>query len=171
MATAGFGMPSPNLRSVGWRWSNGPACPRSPRWTPMGLGVEPGRGGWGLLPQPGSPLESDPGAGPRVCGRTPGNRKDRLRGEGLAQSQPGRRLWVPVPDPCGPDAAQDSSSPHPCSTCSPPRASWDKESELTCAECHLAPDNPGPLGNQVATQSPHLCNGADAGPPSGVSEK
>lgn len=83
MATAGFGMPSPHLRSVGWRWSNGPACPRSPRWTPMGLRVEPGRGGWGLLPQPGSPLESDPGAGPRVCGRTPGNRKDRLKGEGI----------------------------------------------------------------------------------------
>ena len=56
--------------------------------TTVGLGVEQGRSGWGILPQPGGLSESDLRAEPRVCElRETQNRKQAEgAGDGLGHS-------------------------------------------------------------------------------------
>lgn len=61
----------------------------------MGLGVEQGRSGWGILSQPGGPLESDLRAEPRVCEELRETQKTGQKGRGWAWAQPGHWLRVP----------------------------------------------------------------------------
>lgn len=94
MAPAGFSACLPLISEVLGR-SGLMAQPVLAVRMPLGLGVEQGRSGWGVLPQPGSLLESDLRAEPRMCEELRETQKTGRRGRGWAWAQPGHWLRVP----------------------------------------------------------------------------